>query len=80
MSVFGVDETIRVRKLPSGPVRQLQPQFAPVRRERWPWIVVAICFLGGLAIADPIELSTAGGPAQAQRSADAEELLRLLGR
>ena len=69
-----VDETIRVRKIPSGPVRHLPQQFAPVRSPRWPWVVVALCFGGGLAIAEPVELP------KAQRSADADELLRLLPR
>jgi hypothetical protein len=69
-----VDETIRVRKMPSGPVRQLPQQYAPVRAHRWPWVVVALCFFGGLAIAEPVQLP------KAQRSVEADELLRLLPR
>ena len=74
MPAFAYDETIRIPKLPTGPVRTLQQQFAPVRTRRWPW-VVAMAALAAIALADPVNV-----PEHAQRTAQAQELLRLLGR
>ena len=74
MPAFAYDETIRIPRLPTGPVRTLQRQFAPVRARRWPWLL-AIGALAAIAIADPVDV-----PQYAQRTAQAQELLRLLGR
>ena len=68
------DETIRVPKLDRGPVRELPQQFAKARPQRWPHILIAV--LAIVALATPVKFpeSAAGRPAQAQ------QLLRLLGR
>lgn len=76
MSAFAYDQTIRVPKLPTGPVRRLPQHFAPARARRWPWLA-ALAALVAVAIA----LALAFGVGEhAERSAQAAELLRLLGR
>ena len=79
MAVFArPDETIRVPKFPSGPVRVLPRQFAPPQRNHWAWVAI-----GGLAVGVLIGLVIAfAGPNRASHGADrakqASELLRLL--
>ena len=67
------DETIRVPKQHFGPRRELPQQFAPARPQRWPYVLIAVIAIVGLAT--PVEL-----PQHVERSAQAHEMLRLLGR
>lgn len=67
------DETIRVPKQHFGPVRALPQQYAKARPRRWPHILIAV--LAIVALATPVKI-----PDSAGRSAQAQELLRLLGR
>ena len=74
MRVFALsDETIRIPKRLVQTTRPVPQQFAPARRTRWPWLIVAA--LAGLAFADPVDL-----PNHAERSALGEQLLRSLAR
>jgi hypothetical protein len=74
MSAYAVhDETIRIPKLPPEPTRALPQQFAHERRQRWPYAVIAV--LAIFALATPVKV-----PRTAERSAQASELLRALGR
>ncbi|HEY5922066.1 MAG TPA: hypothetical protein VIV11_10370 [Kofleriaceae bacterium] len=66
------DETIRIPKQHFGPTRALRQQFAPARPQRWPYLLIAVLAIVGLAT--PVELQ------HVERSAQAHELLRLLGR
>ena len=67
------DDTIRVPKQPFGPVRDLPQQYAKDRPQRWPHILIAV--LAVVALATPVKV-----PELAERSAQAHELLKLLGR
>jgi hypothetical protein len=67
------EETIRVPKQHFGPVRDLPQQYAKARPRRWPHIVIAV--LAVVAFATPVKM-----PGSTGRSAQAHELLRMLGR
>ena len=67
------EETIRVPKLNVGPVRELPQHFAKARPQRWPHILIAA--LAVVALATPVKI-----PELAGRTAQAQQLLRLLGR
>ena len=68
------DPTIRIPRQHFGPTRALPQRFAKdMRREHWPHILIAV--LAVVALATPIKL-----PQHPPRSAQAQEVLRLLGR
>ena len=72
------DETIRVPKMDFGPprvarARPLPDRFATDRVRRWPHLVIAVLAIA--ALATPVKL-----PEYAARSAQAQEVLQLLGR
>jgi hypothetical protein len=74
MSAYAAyDETIRIPRLATGPTRTLRQRFARERRRRWPFVVIAA--LAIVALATPVKV-----PQSAERSAQASELLRVLGR
>jgi hypothetical protein len=74
MSAYAAyDETIRIPKLPAEPTRALRQQFARERPQRWPYAVLAV--LAVLALTTPVKV-----PQAAERSTQASELLRALGR
>lgn len=74
MRVFAFsDQTIRVPRQHVGPTRELPTHFAPVRPRRWPYLAIAILAAAALAC-----VVVAMYPID--RSAEARELLRLLGR
>lgn len=67
------DETMRVSRVEAVPARPLPQRFAPVQTRRWPYLVIAV--LGIVACVLAVTLAQRG-----ERSPEAEELLRLLGR
>jgi hypothetical protein len=71
------DQTIRIPKLPSGPVRVLPQQFAPARPRRWPFVVAAVAAVLALAAVAVTPLALRHNNS---RSEQAQELLRSLGR
>jgi hypothetical protein len=74
MSAYAAyDETIRIPKQRTRPTRALRQQFASARPQRWPYLVIAV--LAFIALATPVQV-----PHSAARSAQASELLRVLGR
>ena len=79
MSFAYTDQTIRVPKLKldTGPTRTLRKQFAAERTRRWPFIVIVA--LATFALATPVKMPD-HAPTRADRSTQAHELLRLLGR
>ncbi|HEX5059168.1 MAG TPA: hypothetical protein VFV99_07395 [Kofleriaceae bacterium] len=77
MSFAYTDQTIRVRKLPTGPTRNLRQQFAVERPRRWPYVVIVA--LAAFALATPVRMPERA-PTGAERTTEAQQLLRLLGR
>ena len=67
------EQTTRVPKQHFGPVRDLPQQYAKARPQRWPHILIAV--LAVVALATPVKM-----PGSTGRSAQAQELLRMLGR
>ncbi len=68
------DQTIRVPKKEVARVRVLPQQFAPLRTRRWPYALM-IGVLAVAACATTVKMAQ-----RAERSAQAEEVLHLLGR
>lgn len=76
MAVFaGPDETIRVPKVATGPVRVLPRQFAKPQPQRWPWFVLGGVVVVALLVA--LVVPHLQGHS-AERARQASDLLRLL--
>lgn len=76
MAVFArPDETIRVQKVATGPVRILPRQFAPPKPQRWPWFVLGGLVVVALLVALVVPHLQAHS---AERARQASDLLRLL--